>query len=114
MDLNDSTLNAEAIREHLDERSRSGRSAGEAAGEILFIRDHQVRSGTLSKQSRNEYGEIVDQWISDTSDEESVTVQRGIADLYARFLADTVDWTFPNDVPAQIDTAWREWRAQAK
>lgn len=113
MDNDHSTLNENAIREHLEERLRTGRDVSEAAGEILFVRDKQVSSGVLSIETRADYANIVDEWLSEKCSSDSLTPHQVIAVQYARFLSDKVDWALLHDVPAQIDEAWRQWRARA-
>lgn len=109
-----SPIDASAVRSHLEERVQAGRTAGEAAGEILFAKDKQFSMGALSGQSRTEFGEIVEEWLKEATDVSMLTAHRSIAKLYAQFLTERVSWDLSQDVNAQIDSAWQEWRSLPK
>lgn len=108
-----STIDASAVRSHLDERLQAGRTPGEAAGEILFAKDKQLSIGALDRQSRAEIGEIVDQWLAQATDDESATTHRSIATFYASFLTERVSWDLSAHVSTRIDAAWQEWRSRS-
>ncbi|MFN2526947.1 MAG: hypothetical protein ABR505_11910 [Actinomycetota bacterium] len=113
MDHDDSSsnINASVVREHLNERLGAGRTPGEAAGEILFAHDKQLALGALSKRSREEIDEIVDQWLTESSDPDTVAMDRQVAGAYSRFLAERVTLDPSSDPLGQLDAAWRAWRS---
>ncbi len=90
MDDDGSTINASAVRSHLDERMQAGRTPAEAAGEILFAKDKQLSLGALSQQSRAEIDDIVNDWFAHATDLANVTAHRLVASQYARFLMERV------------------------
>jgi hypothetical protein len=114
MTSEDSPINSHAVSEHLEERLAAGRTAGEAAAEILFVRDKQVSEGLMSRDSRNDYQEIVDGWIVQQDGGESLAHHKMIAQVYSQRLSERVNWELPNDVGAQIEQLWQEWRREPK
>lgn len=96
-----------AMRSHLEERLREGRTAYEAAGEVQFLNDTRANSETVSRETHAEMTKVVDEWLVERGTGGSDAL---LATAYTQFLAERVRFDL-NSVPmAMIDNAWTEWR----
>jgi hypothetical protein len=105
--------NVDAVRSGLDSQVLKGRSAVEAAGELLWLTEQERANGVLSSETESDRTDVILEWLAD---ELNVTLDDlgpslAIARMYAAFLSDEVDIKeFANPPAANVDKAWREWR----
>jgi hypothetical protein len=105
-------INVKAVHDMLDDQIRKGRTPVEAAGEARWLADVEQEQGILSRQTRDEEIGVINQWLAAEVDvaPEELNLYTYVAELYAGFVKERVQFG-PNDQPiAMLEGAWREWR----
>lgn len=105
-------VNIEAVRDHLQERVRHGRTPVEAAGEVRLLNELQASQGVLSNETRNELISVIDEWLADAMDvsADEVAPYSVMSAEYAQFLVERVSIDVKSNPLLMIDAAWAEWR----
>src|SRR5262245_37531999 len=106
-------INAEAVRNLLEQQMAKGREPWEAAGEQIWMAELEVEQQLLSRQSYNELLDIVRAWLETRVAADIVDFSMTVAKLYAAFLAERVKFGAGDNPIAMLEMAWREWRQRA-
>lgn len=109
----ESVLNTDTIRDHLDERVREGLSPAESAGEEMFMKNKMVDMGLMAKATRREADEIVDRWLEEQVGANGFRTARFLAEQYARFMSEKLPkFDLSSHAIEQLHSARRAWRTQ--
>lgn len=109
-------ISVESVQSTLEQQRRKGRSAPEAAGEVLWLANVQQDMSLLSNESHENMSEVVDEWLAR---ELNVPIDqlgpfRFEATEYAKFLRERVNLAPPTNPYTAVDQAWVAWREKIR
>lgn len=109
-------LDARAIQDELDQRLRAGRHPWEAAGEYRWLWELERRNRLVSNQTHSAMLQIADEWMAARMKipPDELAGPRMLAEMYARFLAESVEIAEVDPPPWQaLESAWHRWRERS-
>jgi hypothetical protein len=110
----EANIDADAVRAHLADHVRHGRTVEEAVGEERWLTAKHAMMGVLPRKTVEEIVGVTEDWLAAaTAGDLELADMR--ARSYADFLATHVDLDEQADPPREVvDRAWRDWRTRAE